>query len=734
MDTSRTEKAPAAQPDEGRVLTWTVDDDGVALVVYDVPGEAQNTLNPRFAREFDEVLSRLETDPAIRAVVFASGKPESFLAGADAAFLRSVDSRDKAVELSRGLQRALDRLERLPKPVVAAIRGACLGGGLELAMACHARVAADDKKTVLGQPEVMLGLIPGGGGTQRLPRLVGLAEALDLILTGKQVKARKAHQLGLVDEVVPPAIVREAARRIALERVGEATREGVAVRRARAPLKERAQKLALEENALGRKLVFKKARESVLAKTGGHYPAPLRALEAIQAGFEEGRTRGYEVEAEKFADCVVDPVAKNLIGLFFAQTELKKDNGTGDPSVKARPVRKVFVLGGGLMGGGIAYVTAAIAGIDTRIKEKDDAGVARGLSYVRGIVDERVGRKSLTPLEAAEILGRLSATVDYSGLANADLVVEAVFEDLELKRRVLGDVEAVTRADCVFASNTSTIPIAQIAAVSKRPETVCGMHYFSPVHKMPLLEVIVTDKTAPWVAATAVALGKKQGKTVIVVNDGPGFYTSRILGPYMNEAAHLLTEGVPIEAIDRALVRWGFPVGPITLLDEVGIDVAEKAGKVMHAAFADRMTPPAVIGRLTADGRAGRKNKKGFYTYDGKEKRPDESVYRLLGVTPSRRPPPAEELAERVALQMVNEAARCLGEGIVRSPRDGDVGAIFGLGFPAFRGGPFRWVDSVGAAAVVAKLDTLAARHGARFEAAPLLREHGRSGKRFYPA
>jgi 3-hydroxyacyl-CoA dehydrogenase/enoyl-CoA hydratase/3-hydroxybutyryl-CoA epimerase len=714
------------------VFTLSVDPDGLAWIVMDVPGEAQNTLNARFAPEFEAILLRLERDPNVKCAVFASGKPDSFLAGADVSMLEQVRSPKDAEQLSRGGQEGFNRLEALRIPVVAAIRGACLGGGLELAMACRARVAADDKKTVLGQPEVMLGLIPGAGGTQRLPKLIGIANALDLILTGRQIKPRKARSLGLVDEVCAPAIVRQAAAELARSlAAGEKKPE---IKRS-ALSKEELQELALEDNPVGRAYLFKRAKDELAKKTGGHYPAPLRALEAIKLGVEKGFEKGLAAEAERFAQCVVDPVAKNLISIFFAQTALKKDPGVDDADAKARPVRKLGVLGGGLMGGGISYVSAAIAGIPVRVKDKDDAGVARGLAYVKEILDERAKRRSISALEAADAFARVSGTTDYSGLKSADLVIEAVFEDPDLKKRVLRDVEAIVRADCVFASNTSTIPITEIASASTRPENVLGMHFFSPVHKMPLLEVIVTKKTAPWVTATAVACGKKLGKTVIVVNDGPGFYTSRILGPYMNEAAYLLTEGVPIEVLDRALVRWGFPVGPITLLDEVGIDVAAKAGKVMHGHFAERMTPPPVLNRLIEDGRAGRKNKKGFYTYgDKKSKEPDASVYAVLGVKPQKKTPPEEELAERVALQMVNEAARCLGEGILRSPRDGDVGAVFGLGFPPFRGGPFRWIDATGVASVVARLDHYKQAHGARFEAAPILREYAAANRRFHPA
>jgi 3-hydroxyacyl-CoA dehydrogenase/enoyl-CoA hydratase/3-hydroxybutyryl-CoA epimerase len=334
-------------------------------------------------------------------------------------------------------------------------------------------------------------------------------------------------------------------------------------------------------------------------------------------------------------------------------------------------------------------------------------------------------------LERDDKLRLVTTTTDWAGLEAVDVVIEAVFEDLALKQEMLRAFEAVNPRG-IFASNTSSIPIGQIAEASAHPETVLGMHYFSPVPKMPLLEVIVTDRTAPEVTATAVALGKKQGKTVIVVRDGPGFYTSRILAPYMNEAAALLVEGAGIEELDRALTTFGFPVGPITLLDEVGIDVGEKVGKILHAAFGDRMTPPAALHEVLASGRLGRKNGKGFYTYGGKKKEVDQTVYALLPGGRTRKPFSREELQDRVVLQMVNEAVLCLGEGILRSARDGDVGAVFGLGFPPFRGGPFRWADAVGAKALVEKLERLRDRLGPRFTPAPLLVELAARGGRFH--
>jgi len=392
------------------------------------------------------------------------------------------------------------------------------------------------------------------------------------------------------------------------------------------------------------------------------------------------------------------------------------------------------MVGAGLMGAGIAAVTAD-AGIAVRLRDKDDAALGRGLRQIAGIFDERVKRRRLTRAEREEKMALVTATTDWSGFKTCDVVVEAVFEDLKLKQDTLRDAEREAPG-AVFASNTSSIPIGRIAEPAARPEAVVGMHFFSPVDKMPLLEVVRAPRTGPQAVATAVALGKRIGKTVIVVNDGVGFYTSRILAPYMNEASYLLVDGAAVEDVDAALVDFGFPVGPMQLLDEVGIDVGGKVAHIMSEAFGERMKPPEGFEKVALDGRLGRKAKKGFYLYgEDKEKghkEVDRSVYDLLPGGQKRTSPPREEIAERCVLQMVNEAAHCLGEKILRSARDGDIGAVFGLGFPPFRGGPFRYADSLGAATVVQRLSAYQDRFGPRFTPAPLLAEMARSGGKFF--
>ena len=582
---------------------------------------------------------------------------------------------------------------------------------------------------MLALPEVQLGLVPGAGGTQRLPRLIGLQLGLDMILTSRNVRAKKAYQMGLVDELVHPAILLE----VALDR---ARKLGAGTLEARHSPKDRgATSRLLEDNPIGRAIVFKKAREGVLAKTHGHYPAPLAAIVAVQAGYEKGGDAGYREEARAFGEMAVSEVSKQLVFLFFATTALKKDPGVRPPAPDPTPVGTLGIIGAGFMGAGIASV-AVQQGTPVRLKDTDTARVGKGIASVNEVLKERLKKKQVTRAQYEDQLTLVGGSTSYAGFGRAELVIEAVFEDLALKHRVLKEVEPVLRADAIYASNTSTIPIGKIAEVAARPSRVLGMHFFSPVHKMPLLEVIVTPATDADATVRAVAYGKRLGKTVIVVNDAPGFYTTRTLSAYMNEAGRLLDEGAAIEAIDKALLDFGFPVGPITLLDEVGIDIGGKVGLVLSEAFGARMAPSESLRRVVESGRTGRKGRLGFYLYDadGGKNAVDASVYALLPHGAQRREIEAGEIQQRCVLAMVNEAARCLEEGVLRSARDGDVGAVFGIGFPPFLGGPFRYVDSIGAVAMVEELEQLNGRFPGRFAPSELLVDHGRGRKRFYPA
>ena len=699
---------------------------GIAVLTFDDPSAPVNTFTLAAQDELRGLLDSVQRDPSIRAAVVLSGKRDNFIAGADIeAFLgfRSAGDAEAACRAGHAdFQRLADG-----KPVVAAIHGGCLGGGTEMALACHWRIASDHPKTAISLPEVQLGLIPGAGGTQRLPALIGLQAALDMILTGKTVRAKKALQLGLVDEMVHPSILRRVAVQRAME-LADGTRRREAKHKG-------AGEMLLDENPIGRAIVFRKAKEGVLAKTKGLYPAPLAALDAVAAGYSSDGD-GYQTEARLFGELAVSPESQELVFLFFATTALKRDMGVEvDPMPKALPVNKLGILGAGFMGAGIASV-ASPAGSIVRMKDADTGRVAKGLAAVREVLREKLVKKQVTRTQFDDLMLAVSGTTDYTGFGNVDLVIEAVFEDLQVKHQVLRELEHVVPVRTIIASNTSTIPIARIASASARPERVLGMHFFSPVHKMPLLEIITHEGNDPQVVVSAVTYGRKLGKTVIVVRDGPGFYANRVLSPYVNAAGLLLDEGVSIEAIDEALVKFGFPVGPITLVDEVGLDVATKAGAIVAEAFGARMAPNESIQRVIKAGRLGRKGKRGFYAYDdaGKKGGVDSSVYELLPTGQKRMIVPADDIVQRCVYAMLNEAVLCLEDGILRSARDGDVGAVFGIGFPPFRGGPFRYIDRIGAARVVATLDSLERMFPGRYQVAASLRDMAERGARFYPA
>jgi 3-hydroxyacyl-CoA dehydrogenase/enoyl-CoA hydratase/3-hydroxybutyryl-CoA epimerase len=549
-----------------------------------------------------------------------------------------------------------------------------------------------------------------------------------MILTGKNIRAKKALQIGLVHELVHPSILRA----VATTRARQLGRGDVVTLRVR---KQPPSAFLLEENALGRKLVFKQARDSVLKKTQGNYPAPLAAIDAVQRGYVEGMTSGYDEEVRQFGLLSVSAVSRQLVYLFFATTALKRDSGLAD-GASAVPTRiaKLGVLGAGFMGAGIATV-AVQGGTMVRMRDASLDRVAAGYRAVRDVLRERCKRKQITRGQLDDMLSLLGGTTDYSGFASTDLVIEAVFEDLQVKQQVLREVEAAA-PNAIFASNTSTIPIRDIAQAATHPDRVVGMHFFSPVHKMPLLEVIVTSETSAHTTATVVAYGRSIGKTVIVVRDGPGFYVNRILAPYLNESGKLLDDGASIEAVDAALSAFGFPVGPITLLDEVGLDIAGKSGPIMAEAFGARMQPSVTLQRVIESGRVGRKGRRGFYRYDdtGKRLGADDAVYALTPAGATRRSIDPEMIRQRTVLPMLNEAVRCLEDGIIRSARDGDIGAVFGIGFPPFLGGPFRYLDTLGAAVVVRQLDALDVEFPGRFIAAPLLRSMATSGATFHHA
>ncbi|UCF69244.1 MAG: enoyl-CoA hydratase/isomerase family protein, partial [Acidobacteriota bacterium] len=667
-----------ARPDSTAGVRLEKRPDGVALLIFDTPASPVNVLSPGLIDEVGPLLDEIERDAGVRAVVLASGKQGTFIAGADLKRLLAVETAEQARAFSRSGQALLARIEASRKPFVAAIYGAVLGGGVEVVLACHYRLAADDPKTVFALPEAQLGVLPGGGGTQRLPRLIGLTQALPLLLTGKRVRAGKARRLGLVDALTSPGGIVGTASRAALA-LADGTLHPRRVKRSFVA--------RLMEKAPFKQIVFRKARASVQAKTRGLYPAPAAIIDCVETGLARGRPAGLERETHFFGELVASPAAKNLIGLFEAMTALKKPPA----GVAPREVRRLGVVGGGFMGRGIAAVSVPL--VPVTVKDISEDVLQRCGRSVHDGLTRRVRSHAITAFQRDQQMARLRLTTNDDDLARSDLVIETVFEELALKREIVAAVEARVSAECVIASNTSALPIGEIAAGARRPERVLGMHYFSPVPKMQLLELVVTPRTSDRALATAHAFGLRQGKAILVVRDGPGFYTTRILSPYVNEAIVLLEEGVRIEQVDRALLDFGYPVGPLALLDEVGIDIGAHVGRTVGGLLGKRgLEQTDAYARLIAADVRGRKSGRGFYRYDERGgrmrkkqgRRPvNEEVYELLGGVP-RHSIPRAEIADRVALMMINEAAHCLQEGVIASPRDGDLGAILGLGFPPF--------------------------------------------------
>ena len=668
------------------------DAEGIAWVVFDDPESKVNVLGTEQMEQLDAVLDELYKRKP-KAAVFISAKPGIFIAGADINELQRIRDASLGADLSRAGHRIFAKIELLGVPTVAAIDGACLGGGCELALACQYRVAADGPKTQIGLPETQLGIIPGWGGSQRLPRLIGLGAALDIICAGKSVSADKARRIGLVDAAVPSVVLRETATRLA---VGQQR-----VKR----------KSVWSQNWWPmRRFICRVARKRVLLRTEGRYPAPLRAIDAMEEGLRGSLNEGLDGEAKIFGEVSVTPQCRNLIRLFFLREKYAKlvfnpetveRTGPISAKVMTSPIEKVGVLGAGVMGAGIAQWCSA-RGLVVRLKDIKPDFVAAGIKRIADAYREGVKRRKMSELDAQHGLARVHPTTDYTGFGDCDLVIEAVLEKIEVKRQAYGELAEALRKDCIIASNTSAIPIDDLAEASGRPKRFVGIHFFNPVHKMPLVEIVRGTKTAPEVVAAAVEFAKRLKKIPVVVKGSPGFLVNRLLMPYLNEAGVLLGEGETIESIDEAMLDFGMPMGPLRLIDEVGIDVAYDVAAELGEAFKDRMAVARILRQVHEQGLKGRKGGVGFYVY---KKKKEERVNRRLAKAirrdvESRDAKKAErsarDIQRRLLGVMIQEAKRCLSEGVVASEDDIDAGMIFGTGFPPFRGGLVVYARDVG--------------------------------------
>lgn len=698
--------------------------DGIATITLHIKHESMNVVSPDMISFFNEVFDELNNDSTLKGGIITSDRKD-FIAGADIKAFKADKKGDFMPTLVKGHE-ILDIIEQSKKPIVAAIHGTAYGLGTELSLACHARVCSDDRKTKFGLPEVKLGLLPGGGGTQRLPKLVGLQKSLDMIMTGRDVYAKQAKRMGLVDEVVNKNKLLVAATAL----VHKVIKNGGQLERKR---KIKFIDRILDHTSFGRSVVFKKAAEKAFKMTQGNYPAIPKIIECVEASYKLDRPGAYKKEREDFEMLILTQESKELRQIFFNMTNNKKNPYSAEP----KRMDRIGVLGAGFMGAGITEVSI-MKGMDVLLKDISQDTIASAKKTIWKTIAKRLKRKQLAPIEAGEMIERVRERLDYTSFHEVDLVVEAVVENMDLKKKIIKELEEACNEDYIFATNTSALSVTEMAEFAKKPENVVGMHYFSPVPKMPLLEIVKTVHTSEKTLATAYEVGIKQGKTCIVVKDGPGFYVNRILAPYLNEVMLMIEEGGEIEKLDKAMKKKGMPVGPIALMDEVGIDVGAHVmsgdiGKIVETR--EGVTVSMGLLKMFEAGYLGKKNKKGYYKYEGKKGKrngANPEAYKFFG-NPSKKEISFDDMTWRPLLLMINEAIMCLEEDIISSPTDGDLGAIFGLGFLPFTGGPFRFCESYGLDNMVNLMKEYEQKLGPKFRPRPMLVDLANKKETFYP-
>lgn len=694
----------------------------LAIIEFDQAGEKANKLSSANMIRLLELLEKVESDTSIQALMIISKKPSIFIAGADIGEIKTLASGGASPESLMKLQSVFTYLENLRVPTLAAIHGASMGGGTELALACDYRIATDSPQTKIGLPEVLLGLIPGWGGTQRMPRLIGLEKSLDLILTGKTVDAVKAKKIGLVDKVVPAEYLYEKATEWA-NRLGESGKKRVF------------ETSSFKEKLLGSVpggvwFACEQAKKQVLSKTKGNYPAPLAAIEVIKKTYGGDIESGLKVEADAFMKLMVTPESQNLIHVFYLNEKVKKDKGA-EVKGTLKKIHTAGVVGAGVMGGGIAQLFAA-KNIRVRMKDIDWKAIAKGYESAHKVFAKKLKRRRIKPYEVDNAMARIEGTTEWNGFSQLDIVVEAAVENMEVKKKIFKELAEKTSPETILATNTSSLSVNEIASGVKQTERVLGMHFFNPVDKMPLVEVIYAEKTSPEAIAAVVSFSKQLGKTPIVVKDSPGFVVNRILGPYLNEAIYLLKEGVRPLEMDELMEKFGMPMGPCALLDEVGLDVASKVSHVLYGAFGERMQSPEGMEKVVEEKRLGKKSGTGIYRYSEGEKQEDLSLLDVFGPESRASDLTDEIVVKRLVYCMINEASRCVEEKLVRDVSDIDVGMIFGTGFAPFRGGVLKYADSLGAESIVGELDIFVKKYGDRFKPSQLLQDYSVNQKKFY--
>mgnify|MGYP006080821107 CR=1 FL=1 len=699
---------------------------GIATIWLDHQIEKMNVVSPDMMGILDGVFDEIKTNDDIKGVVIISAKKD-FIAGADIKAFNIEKKGDFTTIQAKGHQGLLD-LELGKKPVVAAVHGTAYGLGVELPLACHAIICSDHSSTKFALPEVKLGLLPGGGGTQRLPKRVGLQKALDMMLTGKNIFPFQAKKMGLVDEITDKNKLHSAAVQLCQKMV-----EGKWKRK---EVKKTALNKFLDNTSIGRGIVFKQAKKMSAKQTQGNYPAIPAILDCVETGFTKGNNAGYERELVLFEELLLTFESDSLRSLFFAMSDNKK-NPFKEEGVNHKKLQKLGMIGAGFMGAGITEVSVN-KGIDVFLKDLQQESITVAKKLIWKSIAKKLRRKSISKAAAEEIIGRVHGRLDYSDFNKAEIVIEAVVENMIVKKIVIDEIQNNCADDVIIATNTSSLSVSEMAAHAKRPEQVIGMHYFSPVPKMPLLEIVKTEHTSKEVIASCYDFGVKQGKTVIVVNDCAGFYVNRILAPYLNECLLMADEGIALDFIDKSMTKKGFPVGPISLLDEVGLDIAAHVAESSAEALTsgrEGFEASTATTQMFKDGRLGKKNKKGFYKYEDKKGRTkkagiDKSAYQYFKGNGDKTLA-LEEVQDRAIYLMLNEAIMCLEEGIIANTNDGNLGAVFGIGFLPFTGGPFRYINHLGTENVLARMNELKLKYGSKFTPRPLLIELAKTNASF---
>jgi 3-hydroxyacyl-CoA dehydrogenase / enoyl-CoA hydratase / 3-hydroxybutyryl-CoA epimerase len=681
--------------------------------------KSMTVLDEQTLRELDQIVDHVkEKSSELKGLIFFSHKEGCFLAGADINLINSMKTEAEAANGAELGQNLFNKIEDLPMTTIACVHGVCLGGGMELALSCKVILASEDKRTQMGLPEVKLGLLPGFGGTYRMPKRVGLPTALDLILTGKTVDARKAKKIGLVAESFPKENLLNRAP-------GFLSNHGKKV-----SFKDSIEQLATD-NFLSKKIIFQKARENVLKETKGFYQAPLKILDVMEAGMMKGRSSYLTLESQAFGELCVGEQSQNLRHLFFLMEGAKKYPGPQAKSALPK-LKRGAVLGAGTMGGGIAWLMAN-GNMFPLMKDIGTAGLELGLKQASENFRGALKRRKLSEDDFERKMRSIHPTLSYEGFKKVDLVIEAIVENLEIKKKTFAELEGHVSAECLITSNTSSLSVQEMAQALEKPERFAGLHFFNPVHRMPLVEIISHDKVSPETLQALYDWVLKVKKTPVIVKDGPGFLVNRILMPYLNEAGFLLEEGVPLKDIDEACLNFGMPMGPGRLLDEVGIDVAVKVAKIIHDGLGDRAMTSSMSAKLAEKDFLGRKNNKGFYLYDERGKSIGENP-ELASLLPQDKKRMSEtEIQMRVFLPMINEASTVLADGIVEEASMVDLGLIFGIGFPPFRGGLLRYADGEGLERIVDALENFAAKISTeRYTPSDYLKNLVAQKKKFY--